>query len=49
VRSGGGHVLVAEGDNKPIEGNGGVVFFVIEKDGTAEFDNGNGNIESSWY
>jgi len=48
VRSG-GRVLAAESDNKPIRGNGGVVFFVSGRVGTAEFDNGIGNTESSWY
>jgi len=46
---GGGRVLAAEGDNKPIKGNGGAVFFVSERVGMAEFDNGIGNINSSWY
>jgi len=48
VRSG-GRVLAAESDNKPIRGNGGAVFFVSGRVGTAEFDNGIGNTESSWY
>jgi len=45
----GGHILVVEGNNKPIKGNGGAVFFVSERVGMAEFDNGNGNSKSSWY
>ena len=45
----GRHVLAAEGDNKPIRGNGGAVFFVSKRVGMAEFDNGNDNIKSSWY
>jgi len=48
VRSG-GRVLAAESDNKPIRGNGSAVFFVSERVITAEFDNGNGSIKSSWY
>jgi len=45
----GGLVLILEGDNKPIEDNGGAVFFVVKRDRMAEFGNGKVNMGCSWY